>query len=257
MFVHLAGVGDFVLAEAQVTSSPSPCSGASGLPPLLQPCPAGAVYNPFTQQCQIVTAGLPTVVVGQPFRGPAGGNVVPLAVARKLYKSPCLNGPGPNYVIVATAASPRVNGTMGPDRIIGVSGNDRIAGLSGNDCLDGGHGRDRLYDDNGNDRVYGGSGNDRIAVGNGNDRIWGGAGNDWITAGNGRDMVLGGSGSDRIDVGLGKDRVTGGSGRNRIYAPAPGALVNCGRDRGNAAFVDRAAAAYAHRHGCELVHMIH
>ncbi len=226
-FMHVAGVGDYVLGEATVsTAGTSPCAGTSGSGSgggggggtSLGPCPAGSTLVPATQFCEIILPGGGTIVVSRPFAGPTGATVVALSVARKHYRSACLYGKGPQFAIVGTNHADRIEGTVHADRILGLGGNDRIAGQGGNDCIDGGAGNDRIYAGNGNDRVYGGSGNDRISVRDGNSVVWGGSGNDRIFVGDGNDQVHGGSGNDRIAAGRGNDRVWGDSGNDNISA---------------------------------------
>jgi hypothetical protein len=260
--VHIAGpfgtAADFVIAEAKVSGGSGACAGTGTIPPpSIQPCAAGSVYNILDQQCEIVgAAGLPPVSVSTPYQGPTGGSVLGLAAARKLYSSPCLNGPGPAYVIVATQPGQRINGTAKADRILALGAHERVAGMGGADCIDGRGAVQTIWGGNGNNRIYGGSGKTRIGDGNGNDYINGRSGADWITAGNGRDKVHGGHGSSRIDVGIGFDHVWGGPAHNRIYAPAFRAVVSCGSGRHNVAFVRKGSWNYAHKHGCESLHML-
>ena len=55
------------------------------------------------QLCEIVLrGGAQNIVVSKPFAGPTGGSVVPLAAARKKFKSPCLYGQGPKFVVMGT-----------------------------------------------------------------------------------------------------------------------------------------------------------
>jgi Ca2+-binding RTX toxin-like protein len=297
VFEHIAGVGDYIVGEAQVTQPASdvcPSGGGGGGGGSLNACPAGSVLVPNTQLCEIVLSGGSTIVVSRPFEGPTGASVVALTVARKKYKSGCLYGPGPKYAIVGTNRADRIEGTRKADRILGLGGNDRIAAHGGNDCIDGGAGNDLIYGGNGSDRIYGGPGNDRISVqngnasvwggpgndqlflGNGNDRVWGGAGNDrisvgrgndkvWsgsgndrISTGNGNDWVFGGSGSAQIYAGTGKDHLVGGAGgNNRIYGPGLVVYVNCGSGRHNVAYVNIFGMRYARAHGCQSVRKIH
>jgi hypothetical protein len=253
--VHIAGpagsAADFVVAEAKVSGDSGSCAGSTGTPPSLTPCPAGSVYDVAERLCVIPGGG-----VVPPFRGPEGGKVIGISIARSLYRSPCLSGRGPAYVVVATAPGAHVTGTHGPDRIIALGSHERIAGLGGNDCVDARGAGGTIWEGNGVDRVYGGPGRYRIGLGNGNDYVNGRSGGDFITAGNGRDVVLGGHGSSRIDVGLGADRVFGGPGTNRVYAASWKALISCGSGHHNAAWVKRHAVAYARRHGCEAIHLI-
>jgi Ca2+-binding RTX toxin-like protein len=231
VFEHIAGVGDYVLGEAQVTlADADPCAGTTGsggsnggsgggtTPATLNACPPGSTLIASTQLCEIVLPGGTDIVVSRPFEGPTGGTVVALAVARKKYRSPCLYGAGSQYAIIGTNHADRIEGTVHADRILGLGGNDRIAGQGGNDCIDGGAGNDRIYGGKGNERIYGGPGNDRISVQGGNSYVNGGPGNDRIVLGNGNDRVYGGPGNDRISVGRGNDHVWGGPGNDTISA---------------------------------------
>lgn len=292
--VHLAGLADVVVGEAKVTRPDSdPCAGSGTTPPpVLNPCPQGSTLDPAAGVCEIILPGGTVIIIGRPFTGPTGGKVVPLSVARRLFKSACLYGPGPLYAVVGTSGNDRIVGTSRAERILGLAGNDRIAGQGGNDCIDGGAGNDRVYggngdervyggtgDDrlsvqngssfvdggagndriflgNGNDRVFGGSGNDRISVGRGNDRVDGGAGNDAISTGDGNSVVYGGSGNDTIYVGNGKDHIYGQSGNDRLYGPGESDFIDCGSGS-DLAYANPFAIGYAARHGCERVRMVH
>jgi Ca2+-binding RTX toxin-like protein len=296
VFVHIAGVADYVLGEAQVTTgSANACvgtTGGGGNPPTLGACPPGSKLIAGTQLCEITGPAGKTIVVSRPFDGPTGGRVVALPVARKKYKSGCLYGPGPKYAIVGTNKANRINGTPRADRILGLGGNDRIASRGGNDCIDGGAGNDHVYGGkghdriyggpgndrlsvqngsstiwggpgkdrivtgNGNDRVYGGPGNDSISVGRGQDRVYGGPANDLITAGNGNDWIWGNAGSDSILVGNGKDHLFGGAGNDRLFGPGLVVYESCGTGR-NLAFVNSFGMRYASDHGCQRVREIH
>jgi hypothetical protein len=57
--LHLAGAGDIVLGEAQVTQTAAdPCAGTAGLtPPSVNACPAGSTLNPAGTECVIVLPG--------------------------------------------------------------------------------------------------------------------------------------------------------------------------------------------------------
>jgi hypothetical protein len=293
--VHLTGIADVIVGEATASVSGNPCpaltgptgptgttsttgatgptrtTGATGPTSTTgatgptttglfpsQLCPTGSLYAPNLNECVIVFGGVTTVVC-QPGKGcPKGGVVLPLAVARMKYHSPCLSGPGPNYVLVATKPFGRVEGTPHSDRILALGIGERVAGLGGDDCMDGaaGHGQ-KLFDGNGKDRLYGGPGKNRIAAGNGNDLIKGRSGKgDWITAGNGNDIVRGGTGNTRIDLGLGRDNIHGGPHQNRIWVIGANARVSCGTGGHNHAFVRQPAAPYAKRHGCERITII-
>jgi Ca2+-binding RTX toxin-like protein len=297
VFVHMAGVADYVLGEAQVTTDGAgACAGTTGggggNPPTLGACPPGSTLIAGTQLCEIIAPGGNLIVVSRPFDGPTGGRVVALSVARKKYKSGCLYGPGPKYAVVGTNKANRINGTPRADRIIGLGGNDRIATRGGNDCIDGDAGNDHVYGGKGKDRIYGGPGNDRLSVQNGSSTIWGGPGKDRIVTGNGNDHVYGGPGNDSISVGRGQDRVNGGAGNDRVTAGngndwvwgnagsdsirvgngkdhlfggagndrlfGPGPVVYESCGTGqNVAFANTSGMSYASRHGCQRVRKIH
>ncbi|WP_354699434.1 hypothetical protein DSM112329_05151 [Paraconexibacter sp. AEG42_29] len=178
-------------------------------------CPAGATLDPSRVVCVITAAasgGAGEITIGRPFSGPAGGSVTSLVNARKKYKSPCLDGPGPKFVVLGTAKADRITGRNDADRILGLGGNDSLDGGRGNDCLDGGTGGDGLNGATGNDRIFGQTGKDHLNGGPGKDRLDGGAGDDSINAGFGADTITGGSGVDFVNV------ATAG----------PAARVNCG-----------------------------
>lgn len=254
--IHLSDSTNIVVGEAQVTQNGSkPCAGTQGVPPSLEICPPGSTLNVVAQFCEIVLPGQ-TIIVSRPFKGPSGGTVVPLSVARRKHNSPCLSGPGPRFALIATKRGGRVNGTPLSDRILALGIYERVTGLGGNDCIDGQGGSQRLFDGNGKDRLYASRGFNRIAMGNGNDYVNGRHGRDWITAGNGNDRIIGGAGSTRIDVGLGRDRITGGAGRNRIFAGSDHAVVSCGSGGHNTAFLRPKVVAYAARHGCQSIHKL-
>jgi Ca2+-binding RTX toxin-like protein len=255
--VHLASGDTIVSGEAEVTLTRSdPCAGTSTEPPPnTTACPPGSTLNAAEMVCEIVLPGQ-VIVIGPPYKGPTGGKVVALSVARKLYKSPCLSGPGPKYVLVATKARGRVTGTPRSDRILAFGKGERIAGLAGADCVDGRGPGQTIWDGNGKDRIYGGSGKTRIGIGNGNSRIEGRTGTDWITAGNGDDWIWGGTHSSRIDAGLGKDHVYGGPHANRIWVASGHAFVSCGSGKGNLAFLRMHVVSYAHKHGCQRIVML-
>ncbi|HEY5317726.1 MAG TPA: calcium-binding protein [Solirubrobacteraceae bacterium] len=257
--VHLAGLADVVVGEAEVTQSVTdPCAGTEGQPPpVLEICPPGSTLNIAAQLCEIVTPG-GVIVVSRPFQGPSGGTVYPTGVVAKKYPGyPCTTGPGPKFALVATKRGGRVYGTPKSDRILALGAYERIAGEGGNDCLNGNGGNQVMFDGNGNDKDYTAAGFNRIAVGNGNDYINARTGRVWITAGNGHDTVIGGKGRSRIDVGLGKDHVYGGPSKNRVFAGANGAKVSCGSGHNNTAFVRTKAEHYAKTHGCQHIHLLH
>ncbi|HWF55299.1 MAG TPA: calcium-binding protein [Solirubrobacteraceae bacterium] len=272
--VHLGSLADVVVGEATVSQSfASPCAGTtgggtsggggssggsggtvsgttvSGVPSI---CPAGSTLDVPAKACVIYYNGK-TIFVSEPFKGPTGGVVLPLAVARQRYKSACLSGPGPDFVLVATKRGGRVTGTPHADRILARGAFERVAGLAGNDCIDGSGGSQKLFDGNGNDRVYAAGGFNRVGLGNGNDYVNGRNGRDWITVGNGKSTIYGGKGNSRIDVGIGHDHVFGGPGTNNIWAAGDGARISCGSGTGNKAWVRAAAKPYAASHGCQRI----
>ena len=258
-------LADVIVGEATVTkASADPCVGTSGVSPTGggasstgQACPSGATLDASLNACVIVFNGQ-TIYVSPPFKGPTGGTVLPLSVARTKYHGPCLFGPGPNYVLVATKPHGRVTGTPRSDRILALGVGERVAGLAGNDCIDGqgGHGQ-KLFDGNGKNRVFGGPGANRIGVGNGNDLIKGLSGRgDFLSAGNGKDIIYGGKGNTRVAVGIGPDLVFGGPAVNHIWAVGDRAQINCGTGTHNAAWVRPNAAPFASSHGCQTIHLL-
>jgi hypothetical protein len=255
--VYIPNLLNVVVGEAQVTQSKTnPCAGTSGVPPVLEICPPGSTLNPAAQLCEIHYNGM-TIVVSRPFRGPSGGTVYALQVARMKYPhSPCVRGAGPKFALIATKQGGRVEGTEYSDRIIAAGNYERVAGIGGNDCLDGIGKTLKLYDGNGKERVYATRGFNRIAVGNGNDLVEGGSGNDTISVGNGKDHVYGNGGNDKINAGLGRSKVYGGAGHNRIFSLGGNTLVNCGSSGHNTAFLRKKAINYATHHGCtRIVHL--
>jgi Ca2+-binding RTX toxin-like protein len=255
--LHLATGTDVILGEAEVTwTGPTACQGANGTPPTLQLCPTGTTLDPSAEYCILnnsTPGGTKIVYVSRPFGGGHGGTYYTLAAARKKFHSPCLSGPGPKYVLVATKVGGRVTGTPQSDRILALGARERVAGLAGNDCIDGRGGNQRIFDGNGKDRVWASGGFNRVGLGRGNDYFNGRNGSDWFTIGNGQDTVYGGQGNSRIDVGIGHDKIFGGKGVNRIWAGGDSAKVNCGSGGHNEAFVRPRAAGYAAAHGCERI----
>jgi Ca2+-binding RTX toxin-like protein len=201
---------DLVIGEAKVAANGAVCdptkqNEGSGNP-IGQVCPPGSTLIVDRNLC-IIPAGsggskLGEIIVGVPYAGPSGGQVVPIDVARKRYgNSPCLAfGGRPLFAIVGTNGADRITGTNIADRIIGLGGNDKLDGGRGNDCIEGRTGGDNISGALGNDKLYGSSGNDHLNGGPGSDYMSAGAGNDTINAAFGRDRALGGSGRDFINV---------------------------------------------------------
>lgn len=214
---------DLVVAESRVVAPAGVCdrkgTAGSGTQKEIKPCPKGATLDLESERCVIPasnTHGL--IVIGRPYEGPSGGTVVALVDARRLYKSECLKGPGPQYAVIGTQGRDRITGTNRQDRILGRGGNDQVDGGRGNDCLDGGTGGDNLNGALGNDKVFGLSGKDKLNGGPGTDRLSAGSGNDTINAAYGADKVFGGSGADFINVATAGKRATVscGSGRDKV-----------------------------------------
>jgi Ca2+-binding RTX toxin-like protein len=288
VFMHIAGVGDYVLGEAQVTRpAGNPCpagtggagsgsggggsgsgsggsgsggsgSGGSGFGSgdSLRACPNGSVLVANAQMCEIVSAdGSQNIVVSQPFAGPTGGTVVSLAAARKKMKSPCLTGKGPKFVVMGTNKANTIRAAKTAERILALGGNDTVIVKSGASCVDGGAGRDTISGGTGKVRLFGGIGNDKLSARNGSSYISGGNGADRITAGNGRDRVFGGAGKDTITVGKGRDHVFGDAGNDWLRASGKIEYVSGGKGT-DVAYVAAKEMRYARRHGCEKVHRI-
>ena len=286
VFTHIAGVGDYVQGEAQVTrpaADPCPGSGGSGSggsgsgsggsgggsggtagggsggstsSRSLIACPDGSILVASAQMCEIVSAdGSQNIVVSKPFAGPTGGTVMSLAAARRKMKSPCLAGKGPKFVVIGSNRADTIRAAKTAERILAMGGNDKVIVRSGASCVDGGAGRDTISGGTGKVRLFGGAGNDKLTAKNGASYVSGGNGADRITAGNGRDRVFGGAGKDTITVGRGKDHVFGGAGNDRLRAPGRVEYVNGGAGT-DVAYVTAKQMKYAHRHGCEKVHRI-
>src|SRR5450755_32757 len=147
--MHIAGVGDYVLGEAQVTRpAGDPCpagtggagsgsgsgrggsgsgrggsgsGGGSGLGSRVAPCPTGSTLVGSQQLCEIVQGGgEDNIVVSAPFAGPTGGTVVSLAAARAKMKSPCLTGKGPKFVVMGTNKANRIRAAKTAERIVAM-----------------------------------------------------------------------------------------------------------------------------------------
>ena len=238
-----APLADLVIAESRVTSAAAcdpaatnntgtppattgpPANSGSGTgggnSPSARVCPDGSTLDLGRGVCVIAanaSGGQGLVIVGAPFAGPSGGQVISLTQARKRYDSDCLRGTGPAFVTVGTNGRDRITGTNRADRILGLRGDDAIDAGRADDCLDGGVGADNLSGGIGRDRIRGMAGKDALNGGPGDDRLHGGTGNDTINAAFGQDVVLGGAGVDfvnvatagkaaRVDCGAGRDKV--------------------------------------------------
>jgi hypothetical protein len=255
--VHLNGIADIVVGEAKVTQDfANPCANTTGAPPVVEICPPGSTLDPGIQYC-VIRIGGKLIIVSRPFKGPSGGTVYALSVARKKFHGPCLFGAGPKFALVAKKVGGRVEGTEQSDRILALGAYERVAGLGGNDCLDGEAGHQKLFDGNGKERVYAFA-YARVAIGSGNSMVDGGAGgHDDISLGNGNTLITGHGGHNRIDAGLGKVRINAGPGPNRVFTPSTRALVNCGTGGHNTAYLRDKAIPYAKAHGCNnIVHLV-
>jgi Ca2+-binding RTX toxin-like protein len=187
-------------ASADENSPGTSGSGGDALPPV---CPPGSFLDLQRALCVIPasqTAGQGEIVVGKPYQGPSGGRVLALNVARKRYKSPCLSGSGPKYVVIGTRHHDHITGTNHGDRILGLAGSDSLDGGRGRDCIDGGRQGDAITGGIAPDRLYGMKGRDALNGGPGSDREWGGSGNDSLNAAFGRDRASAGSGNDLVNV---------------------------------------------------------
>ena len=257
--VHLGGNVDLVVGEATVThpSSATPCAGTKGVTPVLEICPKGSILNAEHQFCFIHDCSGGIIIVSRPFRGPSGGTVEALCQARKKYHSPCLSGPGPRFILIATVPGARVEGTLYSDRILALGRDERIAGLGGNDCINGKAPNQQIYDGNGKERVYAFA-FARVAIGSGNSLVVGGAGgHDYITVANGNTRIYGHGGHNRIDAGLGRVRIFGGPGPNRVFTPSTRALVQCSTNNDGTAYLRDRAIPYARAHGCTtIIHLV-
>lgn len=244
VFMHIAGAGDYVLGEAQVTRpAGNPCpagiggagsgnggsgtgSGGSGTgdgsgsDSRVAPCATGSTLVASQQLCEIVQGGgQGNIIVSAPFAGPTGGTVVSLAAARAKMKSPCLTGKGPKFVVMGTNKANRIRAGKTAERIVAMGGNDVVIVKRGASCVDGGAGRDTISGGMSKLKLFGGAGKDMITVGTGKDHLYGGAGDDRLRA------------AGRIEY------VNGGNGKDVAYVAAK-------------------EMRYAHRHGCEKVHRI-
>jgi Ca2+-binding RTX toxin-like protein len=205
----------------------------------------------------------------------SGGTVYSLAYAKKHYKSPCLNGAGPNYAVIGNNSNDTITVSGTRQRVLGLGGKDKLTVKSGNNtCVDagsgndtvrvakspvkvyGGAGNDKITAGNGNDVVYGDGGQDLIKAGNGQDSLNGGAGNDTITAGNGADRLYGNAGADKLTAGTGHDFLFGAAGNDVLRARGNVAFVNGGKGHNIAYVKNGAMASFARKHGTKVVHII-
>jgi Ca2+-binding RTX toxin-like protein len=236
-------------------------------------CPVGSTPNGGVCTIAAQTEGNHSAIV---FRAGdiSGGSVISLALARRRYKSLCLNGPGPKYAVIGNNRNNKITVKNVRERVLGLGGSDKLNVLSGkHTCVDGGTGNDtvkagkapvRVYGSGGNDKitvgggkdvVYGGGGQDRIHAGNGNDSLNGGGGNDTIVAGNGNDHLYGNVGADKLTAGRGRDFLFGARGNDKLTARGRLAYVNGGSGH-NVAFVRPGNAKFARKHGCRKVHVL-
>ncbi len=221
---------DIVIAETKIGATADTCTASgtlgdsTGGGATARPCPRGAEYDLARNLCIIRetaeggVGGEKIIVVGRPYQGPSGGTVMSLEDARRRYKSPCLQGSGPQFVMVGSNRADRLTGTNRRDRILGLGGKDSIDGGRSDDCLDGGRDGDSLSGGIGADRVYGFAGGDHLNGGAGSDRLSAGSGNDTVNAAYGADRVFGGPGRDFINVATAgkRARVSCGSGTDKV-----------------------------------------
>jgi hypothetical protein len=220
------------------------------VPSYLQECPTGATLDPTSGDCVIYYQGQ-TIYVSKPFKGPTGGTVVPLAAAQAKFKSSCLAGAGPNYVLLVTAVNAVAKGTPSSDRILGLNTGQHISGLAGDDCIDEQSANGKVVDGNGKDRIYVTSGSNRVVAGNGPNTIHGGNGKNWITDGTGDDYIYGGSLPNRIDAYGNEKHIYGGKSNDRIWTNSIRAFVSCGGGTANVLFGREKIIAYGKKHGCQ------
>jgi Ca2+-binding RTX toxin-like protein len=216
--VFLPGAGTYTIAQAGIVYSSAACAGRKASSALVQPCTTGSSYDPVGADCAITAGTKRPIAVGGLFRGPTGGRVIALGIARSLIKSPCLTGAGARYALLGIPGDGPIIGTSGPDRILAFGASYQIEAKGGNVCINAGGGSAVIHAGNGRDRIIGGAGSQVITVGNGNDFIQAGVGSAVITAGNGNDRILAGPGIDRITVGNGQDFIRGSSGSDQILA---------------------------------------
>jgi hypothetical protein len=225
---------------------------SGSVPGYLQQCATGSVIETSTGNCVIYFGGT-VIFVSKPFKGPTGGTVVALPYAQAHYRSPCLTGPGPDWVLLVTARGAHAKGTPYSDRILGLNADQHIDGLAGNDCIDEQGPSGHLQDGNGKDRLYVSSGVNRVIAGNGDNVIHGGHGRNWITDGIGADHIYGGTRPNRIDAFANKKWIYGRSGHDRIWTNSAVAQIHCGGGRHDLVFARVGVARFAAKHGCRRI----
>jgi Ca2+-binding RTX toxin-like protein len=241
------------LTGTTTTSTTTVLVPTGTIPTFLEQCAPGSTLDPTSGNCVIFYEGQ-TIFVSKPFKGPTGGTVVPLAAARAKFKSPCLSGAGPDYVLLVTARRARAKGTPLSDRILGLNTGQLIYGLAGNDCIDELKANGKIVDGNGRDRLYVTSGVNRVIGGNGPNIIHGGNGRNWITDGTGDDYIYGGSLHNRIDAYGNEKHIYGGKSNDRIWTNSIDAFVSCGGGNRNTLFGRQKIIAYGKKHGCQSLH---
>ncbi|HET9073264.1 MAG TPA: calcium-binding protein [Solirubrobacteraceae bacterium] len=249
--VTFSGTATTVTNPGTVVIEPS-----GQVPGPLEVCAPGSVLDPKSGNCVIYYGGQ-TIFVSKPFKGPVGVVVVPLGAARRKYHSPCLYGPGPKYADLVLKAGAHALGTFKSDRMLGLNVRQSINGLAGNDCIDERSANGTLRDGNGKDRLYVTRGHNRIIAGNGDNIIHGRNGRNWITDGTGTDHIYGGSQPNRIDAFSNKKYVYGGSSHDRLWSNSQVAQFHCRAGSHDIVFLRRGPAAYAKRHGCPRVRLLH
>lgn len=109
--------------------------------------------------------------------------------------------PEEDNLVVGTASTDQIGGSIGQDLIFGEEGHDFLEGNSGQDKLFGEEGNDRLLGQLGDDVLIGGSGYDRIVGGRGSDTLIG-VDVESFTPGEGEiDFYQGGQGKDAFVLG--------------------------------------------------------
>jgi Ca2+-binding RTX toxin-like protein len=216
-------------------------------------CPTGSIL--LGSSC--VIPGTDVVVPSMASGDIDGAGVISLVQARKLYKSSCLAGSGPLYVVVGTKKADTITVRNVRLRVLGLSGNDKIVVNSGkNTCVDGGAGNNTIIDRSKTMAfLYAGAGNNRITIGNGNAYAFGGNGKDVISAGNGNDTLVAGRGHTVITAGNGVDHLIGGGGSSRLTAHGKHAYLSSKHGLA-VGYVQADNASYARRHGVKMVHIL-
>lgn len=178
-------------------------------------------------------------------------------------------------VLLASAASPLVNGSAGSDTITGADISDLLRGAGGNDSIVGGTHVNIINGNQGADTIIGrstvgdlllgGQGSDQIDAsqssghnivnGNlGDDTVRGGSGGDILFGGQGNDVVIGGASGDFVSGDRGTDTLTGGGGSDLFHAGAGSDVVtDFSQAQGDRVIIDPGAHFTAAQVGADTV----